>query len=235
MPMARPVAGFLAVDAADDETFPVQQHDAVLQLEAAEANVMGNQFLRFPSGQGQNRLVEFRRFMPPGADVGERKCGADVIFAVEGQGDGGVHQAVDGAVEGGVFRLAAEKQTEFQRAGDVVLQKHRPEPHVVHMDGGFGVEVHAPENAAEPEKALIFQPPGAAVLVDLHTQAVAGFTDIGGQAKVRRGEAVLGIPFSMKYRWISCGIVSNFSGSGDILWDLCTFFLKNMVKSSTDP
>jgi len=103
------------------------------------------------------------------------------------------------------------------------------------MDGGFGVEVHAPENAAEPEKVLIFQPPGAAMLVDLHTQAVAGFTDIGGQVKVRRGEAVLGIPFSMKYRWISCGIVSNFSGSGDILWDLCTFFLKNMVKMLNRP
>ena len=61
------------------------------------------------------------------------------------------------------------------------------------MDGGLGVKIHAAENAAEPEKVLVFKPCGAGMLVNLHAEPVAGFPDVGGQVKIRGGEAVLGV------------------------------------------
>ena len=61
------------------------------------------------------------------------------------------------------------------------------------MGCGLGVEKDTAENTEEPEHILILQPSRAAVLVDLHAQAVAGLLEIRRQVKVRGGEAVLGI------------------------------------------
>ena len=116
-----------------------------------------------------------------------------MVFSVKAQRQILVHQAVNGTMEGYAFRFTAEEQTDFQLAGGIVLQKRGLQPQVVHIRGGLGVEKHAAEDAAEPEEVLILQPSRAAVLIDLHAQAVPGFPDVGSQVKVRGGEAVLGV------------------------------------------
>ena len=186
---------FVAVDPVNYQTLPIQEHDPVLQFKPPETDVIGNCFQHFPGriGQGQNRVIEIGHFMAPAMDIGEGKFRADMVFSVIAQGYILVHQALYGTVEGYVFCLSAEKQTDFQLAGGVILQKCGLQPQVIHIPGGLGVEKGAAENAAEPEEVLILQPACAAVLIDLDTQAVVLLPDVGGQVKVRGGEAVLGV------------------------------------------
>ena len=138
-------------------------------------------------------MIEIGCFVAPWLDIGEDKFWTDMVFSVKAQRQILVHQAVNGTMEGYAFRLTAEEQTDFQLAGGIVLQKRGLQPQVVHIRGGLGVEKHAAEDAAEPEEILILQPSRAAVLIDLHAQAVARFPDVGSQVKVRGGEAVLGV------------------------------------------
>ena len=186
---------FVTVDPVNHQPLTVEEHDPVLQFKPPETDVVGDLFQNFPGriGQGQNRVIEIWRFVAPTLDIGEGKFRAYMVLSVKGQHHSLVHQALNGTVECYIFRFTAEEQTDFQLAGGAVLQKRGFQPQVVHIRGGLGVEKHAAEDAAEPEKVLILQPACTAVLIDLHAQAVPGFPDVGSQVKVRGGEAVLGV------------------------------------------
>ena len=88
---------------------------------------------------------------------------------------------------------AADQQPQMERPGGVVLLQSGAQPQILHMNPGLGIQHHTAKNTAESEKVLIFQPRGAAVLVNLHAQPVALLPDVGGQIKVGRREAILGI------------------------------------------
>ena len=186
---------FVTVDPVNHQPLTVEEHDPVLQFKPPETDAVGDSFQHFPGriGQCQNRMIEIRPFVAPWLDIGEDKFWTDMVFSVKAQRQILVYQAVNGTMEGYAFRFTAEEQTDFQLAGGIVLQKCGLQPQVVHIRGGLGVEKHAAEDAAEPEKVLILQPSRAAVLIDLHAQAVPGFPDVGSQVKVRGGEAVLGV------------------------------------------
>ncbi len=88
---------------------------------------------------------------------------------------------------------AADQQPQPEGAGGVILLQASANPQVLHMGLGLGIQHHTAENAAESEKVLIFQPGGAAVLVNLHTQPVIPLPEVGCQIELRWCEAVLSI------------------------------------------
>ena len=164
----------VAVDAVEHDTFPVQAHDAVYHLKAAEADVVGHNLLQNAVGiaQGQYGVVEHRRSMAPRLDA------LDLNRIARG-----------GAFVDGIALGVGHAEG----YGGVVRGKVGLEPDVVDVDLGLCVQVDRAEDAREAEEILILDPGGAAALVDLDAEAVVLVLNIRCQVKFRRGEAVLGI------------------------------------------
>ena len=88
---------------------------------------------------------------------------------------------------------AADQQPQLEGSRSIILSQACADPQILHMDLWLGIQHHTAENAAEPKKVLIFQPGGTAVLVNLHTQPVPLFSDVGRQVKIGGCKAVLSI------------------------------------------
>ena len=181
----------VAVDAVEHDTFPVQAHDAVYHLKAAEADVVGHDLLQNAVGiaQGQYSVVEHRRSMAPRLDALDLNRIARGGALVDGVALGVGHDEGSRCAVG----LAVQLDEGRQQAGGVVGGKVGLEPDVVDVDLGLCVQVDRAEDAREAEEVLILDPGGAAALVDLDAEAVVLILNIRCQVKFRRGEAVLGI------------------------------------------
>ena len=198
-------APLMPVDAFQDQPFPVQHHDPVLDAKPPEAGTGRHRLLLFAGrvGQGQGHRIQAGIAVPPGPHRAQRqRAGLQGPVLAGGQGQrtvkqrlplGRIHPALHPAL-GGVGHRAlphsAQLQPHPQAAGAVRLQRGA-QPQIFQMQRRFRVQVHRPEQPREPEEILVLDPGGAAALVYLHTQAVAPLPDIGGQVKVRGGEAVL--------------------------------------------
>ena len=138
-------------------------------------------------------MVQHRRLMTPRVDGAQLNGAAVNILIKEGElltiGQAQVYPCA--------VRLAVQLDDGGQKAGGVALGQLRLEPDIMDMHLGLGVEIDRAEQAREAEKVLILQPGGAAVLVHLSAQAVAGFLYIRSQIKLRRRKAVLGIADKM--------------------------------------
>ena len=134
-------------------------------------------------------MVQHRRLMAPRVDGAQLDGAAVNVLIKEGElltiGQAQVYPCA--------VRLAVQLDDGGQKAGGVALGQLRLEPDITDMHLGLGVEIDRAEQAREAEKVLILQPGGAAVLVHLSAQAVAGLPDIRCQVKFRGGKAVLGV------------------------------------------
>src|SRR5699024_4302792 len=159
----------MAVDAVEDDPLPVQLHHALPQPKAAEAGLVGDGLLEGPGGvpQGQGDGVEGGVLVVPFADAGQPdRLAIDISAAVLPQGHGGIpedgaagggHGAAEGAaLQAGPVR-GAQAQAGGQDAGGVVRLQTGPEPQVLDVQGGLGVQVHRAEDAEEAEKVLVLQ------------------------------------------------------------------------------
>ena len=194
----------VAVHPPEDQALPVEEEQAVSQLEAPEARVIGHHLCNAPvrSGDRQGHPVEGGVLVPPGTDVLEPEGRTDKVLPLtaelqcalkEVRSIRGLHPAADGRPR----RLPLQQQPDAEGPRDAVRLQPRLEPEVRQVDLWLGVQEHGPEQAAETEEILVLDPGGAGALVDLHAQTVAGLADIGGQVEVRGGEAVLGIACEM--------------------------------------
>ena len=206
---------FVAVDAVKDNALPVQAHDAVDHLEPAEADVIGHHFLQiaFCVGQCQHRMVQGGRFMAPGLYSLQFQCIAVHRAVIQGIAFTVGQTQMHGGTGGFPFQF----QPGRQGAGDVVRFQPRLQPEVGQMHLGFGVQEYRPENTREPEEVLVLDPGSTAPLVHFHAQAVDTIPQAGGQVKVRRGKAVLGIANKLPVAPQVHGLLHTLEADTDVL------------------
>ena len=194
-------APLVAVHPPEHQPLPVEQDHAVPYLQAAEAGLAGRHLHDPPPGaERQRHLVQRRGLVAPGEDVLKPEALAAEVPALRLQDQRPVKENAlvrmgHPAGDRRALRLPAQQQPEGQNA--VRALQPRLQPQVLQVDRRLGVEEHGAEDAAEPEEVLVLDPGRAGALEDLRAQPVAGGTDIGGEVKVRGGEAVLGVAHKM--------------------------------------
>ena len=182
---------FVAVYTVEHHTLPIQAHDAVLHLKAAETDVIGHHFLHgaLCIFQRQLCMVQHRGLVAPRLNplqlnrVPRHRAFIQGIALRVGQAQSHTDP----------FGLSIQLQLRGQQTSGVVLAQARFQPDVRQMHRRFGVQVYRAEHAGEAEKVLVLDPCCTAALVHFHADAVAGFFDVRRQVKFRGGKAVLGI------------------------------------------
>ena len=181
------------VHTVEDDPLPVQAHDAVLHLEAAEADLLGNELLHLPLNIPDFHLqrVEFRVLRAPLLRSRDWECDPD-----------GLLQRCLGAQYDLVAVKKSQPDSALRRSGEgdvhqriaVIIVKERQNLHVPHMHVRICEELHIPENAREAEEVLVLAPGTRGEAEDLHGEAVFIFIiDVRRQVKLGRREAVLRI------------------------------------------
>ena len=119
-------APLVAVDPVEDQPPAVEEHQAVLQLEPAEPDIVGDHLSNAPirGGEGQRHLIHFWAVMVPGADIFKTEGLATEIFALPGQLQLAVKEyALVRMGNTGVYRpLPLQQQAGRQGPGGIVLR-----------------------------------------------------------------------------------------------------------------
>ena len=177
---------FVAVHAVEHNALPVEKQEPVLDFKPTEADVIGDELHGFAVfiQQSQKNMIEGGRFVAPGLHILEGEHLREEIGSFRMQLQVTVQQPIHLAVNPAIFAFTAELQADFQSACGVVLAKAGLKPQIFQMEPGLCIEEDAPENTAESEEVLIFQPGGTAVLENFHTEPVVCFLYVGCQIKI---------------------------------------------------
>ncbi len=186
-------AEIMPVDAAEDNPLPVQEHQAVLHLKAAEAEGLFQHLSQAAVGiqhldaQG----VQIGDLRAPEGRVPDGKLRLRVAFANRRRSN--IHHFPAPVQAEAQAALPFCPGAYVQRAGEEVIRQGRDKAEV--PDGGFRQDVKkdAAENAGEAVKILILEPAARGPLVHADSQAVPACPQRPGKRKVRGGEAVLAV------------------------------------------
>ena len=189
----------VTVDATEQDALAVDVHDAVLHLEGAEAHVHGNSFhdLAVLVQHMDVQLVQVGFLGAPGSHIGEGVGEGNGVSGGLGLGQDGVALGILQDGGNGAAQLAGQLHLDLQLAVLVSLVQGASDQQVFHMGGGHGVQVDVTEDAGETPEVLVFDPAGAAALVDFHRQLVAAFLNVGGQVEFGGGEGILAIAYEV--------------------------------------
>ena len=182
----------MAIRALEDDPLPVEGHDAVLHLKAAEADLLRNDLAdrAVASVHRHHQVIQHRILCAPELRLIDLPC-VDILSA-EYFLFFHPHAAVKGK---GELRLsfAPGLCPDLQLRLCKRLIRDRTDPHVSYMHIRDRVEIHIPVYAREAEEILILAPAPGGPFKHLDSQLVLPVLHISGQFKLGRREAVAAV------------------------------------------
>ena len=209
---ARARAEFMTVYALEHNALPVQLHQAVRNLKAAEAHLYGNHLLEpsLPVAHLQHQLVQIRLLRTPQQRLFHRQHQPGLFLQGSAQlcRRPGVRylslispKSLVKPVNSAFLKqfhlylsLCRGRQLQHQRRLIQRIVQQRLHLHISDMYNGYGIEIHIPENTGKTEEILILAPAAGAPFEHLCCQLVFPLLQIGSQIELRGGKAVLTVP-----------------------------------------
>ena len=178
---------FMAVGALEHNPLAIQLHNIAIQLELTEAYILGNQLLHLACGilYHKQHSIEVWLLGTPQLDI-LQLCFVGAFLALHQLGLLQNYIAV--AVKKLYGQLLCLRGIPFQLQGKlsklICLGRYSMNKHILYMNLRYSVQIHAPEQTAEPPEVLILQPAATGKAEYLHRQLVFSSLYIRSQIKI---------------------------------------------------
>ena len=183
----------MAVHTAEQNPLAVDVHDAVLHLEGPEAHVPGNCFHNIARliQKLDIQLIQIGIFRTPLLNSRNHRLEAYGFCHGSSLCIHGLTCCILQFQCNTACKISDKLGSNQQLTILVIFVQGASDQQVFHMGLGHSIEVHIPEDTGEPPEVLVFDPAGAAALVDFHRQLVFPFHQIIIQLELRRREGIL--------------------------------------------
>ena len=181
------------VDALEDDAPAVEMHDAVDQLEPAEADLLADEFVfaSICADEREFEVVQVGLLCAPEVGMfhreGKVKIGAGRLAHGKDVRAVGEHQAQ--RIAGKPF-LNLQLHADVEHGVFVCVVQQRLDVDIRDMRGGRSIEEDVAEEAGKAHEVLILEPASGAEADDLTAELVFALDEIGRELEIGRGEGI---------------------------------------------